>query len=168
MHRTIKILNTDFQLALYNATVIHANKYTEAQGGMFNLPVVSTLHIDVVFRLEDKQDLKIYIKNIDVPVYTNQEVHLICINETVIGFIEVQTNHYYYTTKDLTKLTGNHIPYLWVWVVALLGLMVVYFITGEYITLWSFLPFIAAQCFYSLHKWLTNYRIKKAIDAELM
>ncbi len=112
--KIIKFTNTEIPLFLHSARVIHANKYSEAYGGAFNLPVSSTLHTDVVFRLnETREDYKTYIKNLDLPIYNAQEVTIsMPAAKRVPCYIEMHTNNHYYTTKDFSRLLGIGLLYI--------------------------------------------------------
>lgn len=168
MEKIIKFSNTEIPLSLHSARVIHANKYSEAYGGAFNLPISSTLYTDVVFRLnETREDYKIYIKNLDLPIYNEQEVTVICSAKRVLGYIDMQTNYYYYTTKDFSRSLGIGLPYIWVWVVGILGGTCLYLINNQEISLWVLVPFLAAYILFLMQKWILNHRIQKEINTFL-
>src|SRR4051812_26194866 len=101
MSTTIQIAKKELSVSLHPAKVIHANKYTEASGGWNNLPVSSTLYTDVVFRSKESgRDWPINIKGNELPVYTDQDVIVIGLEDLIIGFVDTQTDHYYYTETD--------------------------------------------------------------------
>ena len=159
------MLNPEIPLSLHRARVIHANKFTETRGGALNLPVSSTLFMDVVFRFQETgEDYKSYLRNLDLPIYTEQEVTLVCSGTTAVGVIDNQTNYYYYLTNDLSGLLGLGLPHLWVWAVGILGGAGIYFLNDSHPSFWILLPLLAIMVFYWVQKWILNYRIKKTID----
>ena len=168
MDTVVKCLNVEIPISLHRARVVHANKYSEAHGGAFDFPVSSTLYTDVVFRLnENNEDLKTYIRKLDLPVYTDQDVTVICSGKTVLGFIDMQTNHYYYTVNNISRSLGIGLPLLWIWIISILGGIVFYFINKEQFILWFFILFLSLYFVYTIHRWYVNYRIRSAIDAVL-
>jgi len=72
MGKTATLQNFNLPLSLDPATVIHANKFSRAEGAI-SFFVLSTLYTDLVFRLEEtNDDIKIYIKNLDLPIYSGR------------------------------------------------------------------------------------------------
>ena len=137
----IKLSAIEFPLALEKAKVIHANKFSQAQGGAFNLPVSSTLYTEVVFRLENSgEDIRTYIRNLDLPIYTEQAVTVILSDKRVVGFVDMQTNYYYYTTRDFARQLGFGMPFFWVWVIGIAGAVLVFFMQDRQTTTWLFCP----------------------------
>lgn len=167
MDTVLKCLNVEIPLSLHRARVVHANKYSEAHGGAFDFPVSSTLYTDVVFRLnENNEDYKTYIQKLDLPIYTDQDVTVICFGKRVLGYIDMQTNYYYYTVNNLSKALGLGLPALWVWVIALLGGLAIYLTDKDQILL-SLIFIFSVYFVYLIHRWYVNRRIRKAIDAIL-
>jgi hypothetical protein len=166
MDKLIRLGTIELPLSLHKATVIHANKYSEAQGGAFSLPVSSTLYTDIVFRLDGtNEDLKAYVQGSDLPVYTQQEVTVFCTGKKVLGFIDSATNYYYYITRDFSRYLKYGLPYIWIWIIGLLGGTAIYVLTYEDNgSPWMMAPLIAAYLFYYVQKLVFNFRIRKAID----
>ncbi len=165
MSRDIKLLNAVIPLDFYPATVIHADKYSEVRGGAFNAPVTTDLYTDIVFRLEENnQDYHICIKNIDLPIYSNQPVTLISAGAVVVGYIDNQTNDYYYIIKDIASELGLGLPFYWVILIGLLCAVALYFYEGGVITIAFLLPFLLTCVLYVIQSWILNYRVKKAIN----
>jgi len=159
------MLNPELPLSLHRARVIHANKFTETRGGALNYPVSSTLFMDVVFRLQETgEDYKAYLRNLDLPLYTEQEVTIVSAGTTVVGVIDNQTQYYYYLTNDLSGALGQGLPRLWVWAVGILGGAGIYFLNDSRPSLWILFPLLLILGFYWIQKWILNYRIKKTID----
>jgi hypothetical protein len=168
MDTVLKCLNFEIPLSLHRARVVHANKYSEAFGGAFDFPVSSTLYTDVVFRLhENNEDYKTYIRNLDLPIYTDQDVTIICSGKRVLGYIDMQTNYYYYTVNNFSRELGLRLPSLWVWIVAVLAGIAIYFTSNDEGFLWLLLLLIAVYFFHLMRRWYVNHRIRRAIDAVL-
>jgi hypothetical protein len=167
MEKTIRIADTELPLSLYDATVIHANKYTETSGGAFNFPVSSTLYTDMVFRLRDTdQDCQVYSRNRNLPVYTGQEVSVITAGDTIIGYVDRQTNYYYFITGDPAGILKMGIPRLIVWLFGIVGGVFIYFLNDNP-SLWLLAPLALAYAVYFIQKWILNQRIRKAVDSFL-
>jgi hypothetical protein len=169
MERTITVSNTDIPLSLQKATVIHANKYSQAHGGWSNLPVSSTLYTEVAFRIDEtNKDLRTTIKDRDLPVYNGQEVTIISVGKAVLGFVDMQTNYYYYTTGDFSRKLGMGPAFYWVWIIGLLGGITVYLLDLQQgMFLWLLVPLGIALLLYYVQKWILNMRIRKAMDKVL-
>lgn len=172
MKTTIEISNNTFPVSLESAEVIHADKYTEASGGWGSLPVHSFLYTDVVFRTgTDKKDWHLKINHLDLPIYRGQQVLVICVNNSIIGFIDRQTSKYYYTVTDFAKLLCLGMAYYWVWVIGVLaGLIALVFTWKDedgFLPLLFFMPIAAMWLIYHAQKWLLNGHIKQQIDQYL-
>lgn len=172
MKTTIEISNHAFPVSLESAEVIHADKYTEASGGWGSLPVRSFLYTDVVFRTgTGKEDWHLKISHLDLPVYRGQNVLVICINNSIIGFIDRQTSKYYYTVTDFVPLLRLGMAYYWVWVIGVLtGLAALVFTWQEEdisLPLVFLLPIAGMWLIYHAQKWLLNGHIKQQIDEYL-
>lgn len=151
-------------LSLHKATVIHADKFTESLGGAFNFPITSTLYIDLVFRLDEtNEDWPVYITNLNLPVYTGQAVTVVSTDKTVLGYIDAQTNYYYYTTNDFVRKLNIGIPFIWVWIIGITGGILIYLLKQE-VSVWIIVPLISAWILYSIQKFILNILIKKRID----
>jgi hypothetical protein len=168
MEKIIKLSSTEVPLSLHRAKVIHANKYSETNAAWGYRFMFSNLYTDVVFRAnEDGTDYKAYIKNLDLPVYTEQDVTILCADNIVLGYIDMQTNYYYYTSKDFQSLLGLGISVLWIWLAGILAGAAIYFFNHKEFTLWLYIPLMALYLFCRVQKIVFNYRIKKAIDQYL-
>ena len=89
MSNILKPLTANLPLSLHKATVIHANKYSVAHDGGMNLPLWSTLHTEVVFRLDQTQeDWRLDVKNLDLPLYTSQPVTIVASEMDVLAYID--------------------------------------------------------------------------------
>ena len=158
-------LSIDIPLSLHQATVIHANKYSETHGGAFNLPVSSRLYTDVVFRLNNtNEDWPLYINNLDLPIYTSQEVTVVASNNNVLAFIDMQTKYYYFTTRDFSRKLNLGLSFFWVWVIGIMGGVLVYLLQNQVTTGWIFVPFAIAWIVYTIQKWILNNQVKRKIN----
>jgi hypothetical protein len=166
METTIRIQNRDIQIALHPATVIHTDKYSETSGGWGNLPVVSTLYTDVVFRSRtSKEDWHHKITSRDLPVYNDQEVRVISADNIIIGYIDEQTKKYYYTSNNLSNRMGLGMSYYLVWVIGIVGAVIIGLLTWETTMMWLlFTPLIITWLFYRIQKWVLHAQVTKAID----
>ncbi|MES2372403.1 MAG: hypothetical protein V4557_07475 [Bacteroidota bacterium] len=165
---SIQISNRDLSVSLYPATVIHADKYTDTRGGAFDLPVRTTLHNDVVFRSKQtNEDWPVHIRNLNLPIYSNQDVILIAVEETIIGYIDTRTDLYYYTSTDFVNNFDLGIHPNKIWITGVLTAIALFFFLPEEKNLLFFLPLIGMYFFYRIHKTLLNYRAEKAMDSFL-
>lgn len=165
MSNLLRSITSDIQLTLHKATVIHANKYSVAHDGGINLPLWSTLHTEVVFRLDQSQeDWRLYVKNLDLPLYTSQPVTIVSSDKNVLAYIDAQTNEYYYTARNFSSSLKLGMPFFWVWLVGIIGGILIYFIQRPQSTFLMFVPLIAIWFLYTIQKQVIHYQIKKEID----
>lgn len=165
MQKTVNILGKEEPIDLYNATVIHANKYYRTSGGWGGWPVTSTLYTDVVFR--DKlsgNDWPISITNLDLPLYTEQEIAVICIKNIIVGYIDRKANRYYYTTSNLGKAFQAGMPYWAVWAIGVPVGILLGMLAGTELAYLGFLPLLIAMAVYYVQNGMVNHRITRAID----
>lgn len=167
MDGTVRIRNLTLPLSLDKATIIHANKYSRADGTISPF-VFSTLHTEVVFRLKDTdEDMPLYVQSLDLPIYPGQEVLLIRISEVIVGYIDVRSKLYYYA-NDISKRLGLGIPGYWVWIIGVIGgITVVSLFRNESMIFWMFIPVIGAWLLYILQKLLFDYQLRKSINSVL-
>lgn len=164
MYGSIQISKRNLSVSLYPATVIHANKYTDTYGGSFDLPVRTTLHNDVVFRSKQtNEDWPVHIRNRDLPIYSNQDVTVIAVEETIIGYIDSQTDVYYYTSTDFYYFDLGIRPHK-IWITGAIAAMATFFLFQDEQKIFCIFPLIAMYFFYRIHKTLLNYRAEKAMD----
>jgi hypothetical protein len=162
---SIQISKRNLSVSLYPATVIHANKYTDTYGGSFDLPVRTTLHNDVVFRSKQtNEDWPVHIRNRDLPIYNDQDVIVIAVEETIIGYIDCQTNLYYYTSTNFLHNFDLGIRSHKIWITGAIATTASFFIFPDEQTILCILPLLATYFFYTIHKTLINYRAEKAMD----
>ncbi len=167
MKTNFEVAKKEFTLFLDNATVIHANKFTETRGGWGSLPVYSSLNVDVVFRSKESgADWPISFKNLDLPLYTNQEVMVISIEQYIIGYIDKQTNKYHYTETDFAYVLDLGFPLYKVWIGSIATGIAVYFITTDsYLKPFlCFIPLFVGWLIYRIKKWTINREITRKID----
>lgn len=165
MQNTVKILNKEEPVDLYNATVIHANKYYQTSGGWGSWPVISTLYIDVVFR--DKasgDDWPITVRNLDLPLYNEQEVSVICVRNIIIGYVDRKANRYYFTTSDFAKTFTLGIRRVFMWLTGIAGGLITYLLVPHELAFWAFLPLLLAVLVFYIQKMVINYRVGAELD----
>jgi len=164
MEQERRLQNFNLTLSLDKATVIHANKYSRADGAI-SFFVISTLHTNVVFRLNDtNQDVPVYIQSLDLPIYSGEEVILIRVANIIVGYVDTKSDHYYYVTNNLGRKLGLGIPYYWIWLIGIGGGIIIYFLQDQTFSLWNFVPLASAWLLVKLQKLMFNYRIKKDVD----
>lgn len=106
-----------------DAIVTHANKYNQNAGVVVSFFFFSNLNQDVVFKLEDSGiEYPSTFKNLNLPLYTQQRVTLIAINNTIVAYADKQTSEYYYLTNNLQKALGNGFNFNWYIVTAVTAL----------------------------------------------
>jgi hypothetical protein len=161
LKETIRLKNSDVTLTVDQATVIHANKYSKADGAVSHL-VISTLHTELVFRISGTgEDLRTDTKHIDLPVYTGQEVLLIRVANIIVAYVDRKSNHYHYLSNDIGRKLGLGIPFYWLWPIGIAG-VVLAILMKELIL--AFAPLAMAWLFFLLQRLYYNLVIKKEID----
>lgn len=154
----------DIQLTYTNATVIHSNKYNQNNGFyVWHLFSQNLLH-DVVFKLETTgEEFPVTLKNMNLPLYQNQLVSLIAVDDTVIGFIDSNSRKYYYLTNNLQKALGKagYLPWIfWGSIALILGIF--YFLDPGYTQNLRALFLIPPLVW--LYQMMSNHRFEKKID----
>jgi len=169
MQTFIQIINQQLPISLHRAKVIHSDKFSQTTGGAFNLPVTSTLYNYVVFRNEETQEeWPLYVKNINPDLYPDKKVTLIIVANKILGYIDEGTSHYYFTTREYSKLLNLGLPFYFFMIVGLIGALVAFFIFKEqYLMLSLIISFIIAWLLHQIQKLFLNYRTKKAVDSFL-
>ena len=168
MEKKIILPEYGIPIVLNQATVIYANKLSEASGGWYYLPVVSTLIIDAVFRLKQNgTDLKVRLKDHDVPLYTNQDVIVLSVGNIVIGFVDTQTSLYYYITRDIAQSLGHGVPFHYF----LLGAFALSFGSLFFLDKDSYLvciiPLVLGWLGFNLYRRMINLKLRNSINAAI-
>ncbi len=87
METTIKVLKYTLPLTIYDAIVLHVDKFSRTTGGAFDFPVQTTVYNDVVFRIRElDRDFPIRITEIGGVLYPGQEVSLMVLKSQIIGY----------------------------------------------------------------------------------
>jgi hypothetical protein len=155
----------EISFSLHKATVIHANKYSTAHDGGLNLPIWSNLHLEIVFRLvQSLEDLRIYVKNLNLPIYTGQEVSIVSVGNNVVAYVDMTTKNYYYTSRNYAGKLGLGIAFYWALIVGVVGGFLVYYFQRDQPTVQIFIPLIVAWLLYTIQKWIYHFRFKKQLD----
>ena len=104
---SVTIQGKTYQLNFPEATVVHANKYNGSVGIYIWHLFGSNAYQDVVFKLKNTQkDVPLTLTNGDLPLYTTQQVKLICLDDLVVGYVDVQSNRYHYLNRNFLRLLG--------------------------------------------------------------
>ncbi|MEO8174080.1 MAG: hypothetical protein ABI581_13390 [Sediminibacterium sp.] len=169
MGTTIQIAKHNLSVSLHPAMVIHADKYTEARGGWGNLPVSSILHTDLVFRSKQENvDWPIHLTGYDMPVYNNQDVIVIAVDDAIIGFVDTQTDLYYYTDTNFSRNFNIGMRRYKAWLIGFIGSVIAYFLIADPINIiLCIIPLVLMLIFYHVQKAIWNSRIKNALDGFL-
>jgi hypothetical protein len=127
------------------------------------------LYTEVVFR--DKAsgaDWPLTIVDLELPLYNDQEVGVICVDNIIVGFIDRQTNRYYYTTTKWTRAFRAGLPFSYVWITGICGGLTVYLLTGKAEpSPWVLLPLgILLVCYY-VQRAVINYMIRQSLDRQI-
>lgn len=127
------------------------------------------MKMEIVFRNKgDGQDWPVKINNQDLPLYTEQEVMVIGLENHIIGFIAKQTRKYYYTDDDFAALLDLGIALYKVWLAGILiGITAMMLVPVPYKFIAAFLPFFLYWLVYILKKWRINREFRNKIDAYL-
>ncbi|RYG48898.1 MAG: hypothetical protein EOO01_13025 [Chitinophagaceae bacterium] len=165
MENTTIISGKEIDFNLHPGAVIHANKYAEASGGWGSLPVQSTLNTEVVVRLTNGEDIRLYIRHLDLPVYNGQEVSLLAANGSVVALVDLKTRRYYYTTHNFQKKLGMDLPAIWVWIIGIALGAVIYLINNNGAT-WVIAPLLV-WIPVLVNRWMFNSKMRKQITSYL-
>lgn len=165
MQNTITLSGKEIVFKLHAGHVIHANKYSEARGGWGSLPVTSVLHTEVVVKLTNGDNLNLYMRRLDLPVYNGQEVSLLSANGSVVALIDLKSKKYYYTATNFQKKLGLGIPAYWVWAIGIVCGGIAYLINknGATFLLMPFIVWIQVL----INQWLFNKKLRKEINSYL-
>lgn len=110
-------------ISYQDAIVTHANKYNQNSGVVVSFLFFSNLYQDVVFTLEKTGiEYPATFKNLNLPLYTQQRVTLIAINNTIIAYADKQTSDYYYLSNNLRSALGFGFNFNWYLVTAITAL----------------------------------------------
>lgn len=172
MFNTIEI-NKKRQLGitLHPATVIHADKYTDSftwSGRWGRSPYPGQRVTEVVFRSkQDGRDWRITVENINLPIYTSQDVTVIAADDAIVGYIDTQTKEYYYTTGNFAYELDFGVP-LYISVLLGLGLCALsFFLLPGDDRGYSLIPIAFAILFHIIQRRIWNHRIEKALNSYL-
>jgi len=106
----VKFLQKKLNIELSPATIVHIDKHSRP--GIFTddrfMPLAAnTLHTRIVFQLkESNKVLPLNVRDIQLPLYNMQEVDIITANQFVIGYVDIESEEYYYITNDFCRAVG--------------------------------------------------------------
>lgn len=168
---TLRFNEEELEFTLHNATIIHADKYTETTGGWGNAPVRSRLYTDLVFRSSDtNEDWPLTVNGRNLAVYNGQKVMVMGLQGTIIGYVDKQSNKYYYTRDEFSSFVKTGMPVYYIWIIGIIGAMVVFMFTtdeSDVRLLYALIPFGAAWLTAIIQKQVISNRIMQLIDTYL-
>jgi len=172
MIRTTLLFNDEeLEFTLHNATVIHADKYSETTGGWGNAPVRSHLYTDLVFRSSDtNEDWPMTVNERNLPVYNGQKVMVMGLQGRIIGYVDKQSNKYYYTRDEFSSFVKAGMPVYYIWIIGIIGGLVAFIFTSEESDirfLNALLPLGITWLIYIVQKQMISNRIMQLIDTYL-
>lgn len=172
MIRTTLLFNEEeLEFTLHNATVIHADKYSETSGGWGNAPVRSHLYTDLVFRSSDtNEDWPVTINGRNLSVYNGQKVMVMGLQGRIIGYVDKQSNKYYYTRDEFSSFVKVGMPVYYIWIIGIIGAMAVFMFTtdeSDIRLLYALIPFGVAWLIAIIQKQMISNRIMQLIDTYL-
>lgn len=172
MIRTTLLFNEEeLEFTLHNATVIHADKYSETTGGWGSAPVRSHLYTDLVFRSSDtNEDWPMTVNGRNLSVYNGQKVMVMGLEGSIIGYVDKQSNKYYYTRDEFSSFVKMGMPAYYIWIIGIIGGLAVFLFTPEETDirfLYALLPLGITWLIYIIQKQMISNRIMQLIDTYL-
>lgn len=168
---TLLFNNEELAFTLHNATVIHADKYSETTGGWGNAPVRSHLYTDLVFRSSDtNEDWPVTINGRNLSVYNGQKVMVMGLQGSIIGYVDKQSNKYYYTRDEFSSFIKMRMPAYYIWIIGIFGGLAVFMFTpgeSDAMILLTLLPLCITWLIYIIQKQMISNRIMQLIDTYL-
>lgn len=169
MKSSMTILNHQLPLDLYPGKIIHVDKYTDVQGGAFNVPVISTTYTDVVFRATGTdEDVRLTTKAKGLPLYSNKQIQLLASGRVALGFIDKENGRVYYTAQNPGRLLRLGISPLWTLVISLVCAAIPYLLYGSTQLQYCLLSFAVTWGLYFLQNLTVNYMIWREIRKKLL
>lgn len=165
---SVTIQGKTYQLNFPEATVVHANKYNGSVGIYLWHLFGSNAYQDVVFKLKNTQkDVPLTLTSGDLPLYTTQQVKLICLDDLVVGYVDVQSNRYHYLNRNFLRLLGigSSLPIAFL-MLAILLVIVSFLLPGEYQQDTLFSTFVLCILFF-IYRFLHNKWIERLLDKAL-
>lgn len=161
---TMIILEKRINIELVPATVAKIDSYVTT-GVFVNkafLPFsVNKPCANVVFQLQQSgTTLPLSVKNVQLPLYNEQQVDVIKANECIIGYVDVKSEEYYYTTSDFCKAAGVHFLELLTWLVSIMAtISILTIIKNNYALLFA--------CGLLISTWVVNIFIKHLLNKKI-
>lgn len=164
MNNHILINNQTYTISYYPATITHSDKYSEtslfASTSYFN----SMPKQDIAFKITLTGEEHFFtIPYGRIPATVGQEVSLIVLDKSVIGYINNSNNEYYFLTNQFAKLLGLGIDWKWILLIEiLLGIGI--FLSQGYLQTYLSLSFLIVPITYWITMRLFNLSIQNKID----
>jgi hypothetical protein len=174
--KKIQIEGNDLHFSLYYAKVLQYNKYstTEVSGGGGGTPARSeiTLHNEITFQLTETNEItKAHILNIDLQLYTGQEVVILVANNLIVAYIDLEQKSYHLMTTEPSIDFEFAMPKYITWLYGLIGGLLIIFLTtiGEqkisFLKIcFAFVPYIILLIYFRTTKNDLNSEIMTEID----
>jgi hypothetical protein len=165
----VKFFQKKLNIELSPATIVHIDKHSRS--GVFTddrfFPLAAnTLHTNIVFQLkESNKVLPLNVRDMQLPLYNMQEVDIITANQFVIGYVDVESEEYYYFTNDFCKAAGIGFIDIASWLTGILvaGCMLT-IIKDEYAGLFAFILLFALWISTVTLKTILNKKIESNMD----
>lgn len=171
IHTTLLFNEEELEFTLHNATVIHTDKYSETTGGWGSAPVRSHLYTDLVFRSSDtNEDWPMTVNGRNLAVYNGQKVMVMGLQGSIIGYVDKQSNKYYYTRDEFSSFVKAGMPAYYIWIIGIIGGLAVFTFTPEESDirfLYALLPLGVTCLIYFIQKQMISNRIMQLIDTYL-
>lgn len=168
MKTNLQVGKHELLVSLHPATVIHADRYSETTGGYGHWPVRSSLYTEVVFRSKETgMDWPITITDLRPRIYTDQQVTVIAANSVIVGFVDTQTQRFYYTVSDFARSLGLGTRRYLSMLAGIVASVACFLLLPEEWKALCVFAFVAAVVFHYSQKAILNRRIEKAIDQYL-
>ncbi len=165
MQNGFSIGKKEMKVSYVPAKIIHSNKYNSNSGFFFFNMFFSSFWQDLVFHIEEtEQDFPITLKNVNIAAYPGQQVKLITIDSTAVGFIDNTTKEYSYFTNHLPQVLEVGLSIKWLVILGIVALTILYllFNFGTEQAFIAFLFFIPIAWW--LYNRIFNYYVERKID----
>ena len=166
MNQSLMIGKHDLAIHYTPARIIHSNKYNQNSGFYLSHFFFSNLLQDLVFELDQTgKKHQITLKNITLPAYQGQEVLLIVVNDLVLGYIDNESNKYYYLTDDLSGALGLGIGWKWFIIGGLAAGAGLFFLLPEDIRHLFFYFLLIVPVLYKMYREVFSRYVEKKLDS---
>ena len=155
----------NFDIQYFYAAVIHANKYNENNGIYLFHFFFSTLLQDIAFKMEDDgEEYHCTVKNLNLPIYTGQQIKLISVNTVAVAYIDKRNNEFYYLSKNLQRDLNVGLKINWTSIIVSTFLALL--ISSFFFQLNVFYSYFALLIPFSfwIYQFIMNFLVERKID----